>query len=119
MIAFGRWNHIQVAKKILSLIEDYDPVAVGIESGLYKQAIYNHLFSLLPKDFDLNKLYELSHKKLNKIERIKIYLQKRFQLGYISLNEGSWHDEFIKEFEAFPSTKVKNDLIDKIGRAHV
>lgn len=115
-IAFGRWTHIQVAKKILSLIEDYDPVAVGIESGLYKQAIYNHLFSLLPKDFDLNKLYELSHKKLNKVERIKIYLQKRFQLGYISLNnEGSWHDEFIKEFEAFPSTKVKDDLIDSLA----
>jgi phage terminase large subunit-like protein len=100
-IVHGRWDLNSTAEEIFDIIEHYQPIAVGIEKGIAKQAVMSPLMDLM--------------KRKQKTDRIIWALQGRFENGYVSLNKGDWNKEFLDQLFQFPNPLVHDDLIDSLA----
>jgi predicted phage terminase large subunit-like protein len=114
-IIYGRWTFEQTAEKIFRAVEEHDPVAVGIERGISKQAIMSPLTDMMKQRGRFFNVQELTHGNKNKVDRIVAALQGRFEHGAITINEGDWNVEFLDELFQFPNTQVHDDLIDSLA----
>jgi predicted phage terminase large subunit-like protein len=114
-IIYGRWTFEQTAEKIFRAVEEHDPVAVGIERGISKQAIMSPLTDMMKQRGKFFNVQELTHGNKNKVDRIVAALQGRFEHGAITINEGDWNVEFLDELFQFPNTQVHDDLIDSLA----
>lgn len=114
-IISGRWTFEQTANKIFEAVKHYDPVSVGIEKGIARQAIMSPLSDLMRQRSRFFKVEELTHGNKKKIDRIVAALQGRFEHGAITLNEGEWNSEFLDQLFQFPNVLVHDDMIDALA----
>jgi predicted phage terminase large subunit-like protein len=114
-IVYGRWDLNSTAEEIFDLVEHYQPVAVGIERGIAKQAVMSPLMDLQKRKQRFFRVEELTHGNKKKTDRIVWALQGRFENGYITLNKGDWNSEFCDQLFQFPNPLVHDDLIDSLA----
>jgi predicted phage terminase large subunit-like protein len=58
---------------------------------------------------------DVTHGNQKKTERIVWALQGRFEHGKITLNYGSWNNEFIDQLTNFPNAQLHDDLVDALA----
>jgi predicted phage terminase large subunit-like protein len=114
-IIHGRWDLNKTANKIFEAVAKYEPVAVGIEKGIAKQAVMSPLMDLQKRRQKFFRVDELTHGNKKKTDRIIWALQGRFENGYVSLNKGEWNNEFLDQMFQFPNPLVHDDLIDALA----
>ena len=114
-IIHGRWGVEKTARKIFEAVRDYQPVAVGIEKGALKNAVYPYLNDIMKANQRFFRVEELTHGNKRKIDRIVWALQGRFEHGKITLNKGEWNTTFLDELFQFPNKLVHDDLIDSLA----
>jgi len=114
-IISGRWTFEQTANKIFEAVKHYDPISVGIEKGIARQAIMSPLTDLMRQRSRFFRVEELTHGNKKKIDRIVAALQGRFEHGTITLNEGAWNTEFLDQLFQFPNVLVHDDMIDALA----
>ena len=114
-IIHGRWGVEKTARKIFDAVRDYRPVAVGIEKGALKNAVYPYLNDIMKSNQRFFRVEELTHGNKRKIDRIVWALQGRFEHGKITLNKGEWNTTFLDELFQFPNKLVHDDLIDSLA----
>ena len=114
-IIHGRWGVEKTARKIFDAVRDYQPVAVGIEKGALKNAVFPYLNDIMKSNQRFFRVEELTHGNKRKIDRIVWALQGRFEHGKITLNKGEWNTPFLDELFQFPNKLVHDDLIDSLA----
>jgi len=114
-IIHGRWDLNKTANKIFEAVAKYEPIAVGIEKGIAKQAVMSPLMDLQKRRQKFFRVDELTHGNKKKTDRIIWALQGRFENGYVSLNKGEWNNEFLDQLFQFPNPLVHDDLIDALA----
>ena len=114
-IIHGRWGVEKTARKIFEAVRDYRPIAVGIEKGALKNAVYPYLNDIMKSKQRFFRVEELTHGNKRKIDRIVWALQGRFEHGKITLNKGEWNTTFLDELFQFPNKLVHDDLIDSLA----
>ena len=114
-IIHGRWDLNKTADKIFQAVAKYEPVAVGIERGIAKQAVMSPLMDLQKRRQKFFRVEELTHGNKKKTDRIVWALQGRFENGYVSLNKGEWNNVFLDQLFQFPNPLVHDDLIDSLA----
>jgi predicted phage terminase large subunit-like protein len=114
-IIYGRWTLDKTAEKIFNAVEKYQPVSVGIERGIAKQAVMSPLTDLMKRRSRFFRIEELTHGNQNKTDRIVWALQGRFENGYVNINKGEWNSEFLDQLFQFPNHLVHDDLIDSLA----
>lgn len=114
-IIHGRWDLNKTAEKIFNVVAKYEPVAVGIEKGIAKQAVMSPLMDLQKRKQKFFRVEELTHGNKKKTDRVVWALQGRFENGYIELNKGEWNKEFLDQLFQFPNNLVHDDLVDSLA----
>ena len=114
-IIHGRWDVKKTAKKIFDAVENYRPIAVGIEKGALKNAVLPYLTDIMKSSQRFFRVEELTHGNKKKTDRIVWALQGRFEHGQITLNKGDWNSQFMDELFQFPNQLVHDDLIDSLA----
>jgi len=115
-IVHGRWDLNTTAEMIFDAVAEYEPVAVGIEKGIAKQAVMSPLMDLQKRKQKFFRIEELTHGNKKKTDRIVWALQGRFENGYITLNvDNDWNNEFMDQLFQFPNPLVHDDLIDSLA----
>ena len=114
-IIHGRWDLNETANKIFNAVAKYDPIAVGIEKGIAKQAVMSPLMDLQKRKQKFFRVEELTHGNKKKTDRIIWALQGRYENGYIEMNKGEWNSTFLDQLFQFPNPLVHDDLIDSLA----
>jgi len=114
-IIYGRWDLNETASKIFNAVEKYEPVAIGIEKGIAKQAVISPLTDMMKRRNRFFRVEELTHGNKNKTDRIMWALQGRFENGYVTLNKGDWNEKFLDELFQFPDNLTHDDLVDALA----
>jgi len=114
-IVHGRWSLDETAIKIFQIVRDYEPISVGIEKGIAKQAVMSPLMDLQKKYAQFFRVEELSHGNKRKTDRVMWALQGRFENGIISLNKGDWNAQFLDQLFQFPDPLTHDDLVDSLA----
>lgn len=114
-IIFGRWTFDETVNKIFSAVAKYQPISVGIEKGIARQAVMSPLTDMMKKQGRFFRVVELTHGNRKKTDRIVSALQGKFEHGTIKLAEGDWNIEFLDELFQFPNPLVHDDLIDSLA----
>lgn len=114
-IIHGRWDIKETAEKILKVISDYHPLAVGIEKGALKNAVLPYLSDLMRKYNKYAHIHDLTHGNRKKTDRIVWSLQGRFEHGRIFLNKDVDFEEFKEQLLLFPTAGVHDDLVDALS----
>lgn len=114
-IIYGRWDIKKTAKKIFDAVENYQPVAVGIEKGALRNAVIPYLTDMMKSGQRFFRVEELTHGNKKKVDRVVWALQGRFEHGNITLAEGEWNTEFLDQLFQFPNPLVHDDLIDALA----
>lgn len=114
-IVHGRWDVKKTAKKIFDAVKKYEPIAVGIEKGIAKQAVMPYISDIMRRTQTFFRVDELSHGNKKKTDRIVWSLQGRFENGYVTLNKGDWNLEFLDQLFQFPNRLVHDDLVDSLS----
>ena len=96
-IKVGRWTTDETAQHIFNLVDKHQPLAVGIEQGISKQAIMSPLMDLMRQRNNFFVIEDLTHGNTNKTQRIRWALEGRFEHGKIKLNKGDWTMQFIDD----------------------
>ena len=111
----GRWDLGATASKIFQAVRDYQPVAVGLEKGISRQAVMSPLSDLMRRYNKYFNVQQLTHGNQKKTDRIVWALQGRFEHGRITVGEGEWVDDFLDQLYQFPSDLVHDDLVDAVA----
>jgi predicted phage terminase large subunit-like protein len=114
-IEYGRWGIDETAMRIIKNVNEYQPVAVGLEKGMARQAVLGPLEKLMREYNTYFHVMELTHGNQKKTDRIMWSLQGNFEHGRIILNKEEKWAEFIDQYLMFPSTQVHDDLIDALS----
>ncbi len=114
-IIHGRWTVEETAKKIFNAVKKYEPLSVGIERGIAKQAVMLPLSDMMRRTGSFFRVEELTHGNKKKTDRIVWSLQGRFEHGQIKLNKGEWNSQFLDQLFQFPNHLVHDDLIDALS----
>ncbi len=117
-IIHGRWDLAQTAVKIFQAVKDYQPVSVGIEKGISRQAVMSPLTDLMKQYNFFFRVEELTHGNRKKTDRVMWALQGRFENGKIVVNskdECTWRERFLDQLFQFPDPLTHDDLIDALA----
>ena len=114
-IIHGRWELSETARKIFEVVRDYEPIRVGIEKGIARQAVMSPLTDLMKRNQRIFTVEELTHGNKKKTDRVMWALQGRFENGYITLNKGEWNSRFLDQLFQFPDPLTHDDLVDSLA----
>jgi hypothetical protein len=114
-IEAGRWDIKATASKILAVIRDYKPIAVGIEKGALKNAVAPFLNDLMRKNNVYVHISDLTHGNKRKQDRVVWSLQGRLEHGRISFNEDEDWGETFDQICMFPTAGVHDDRVDALS----
>ena len=114
-IIAGRWELNETAQKIFQVVRDYEPVSVGIEKGIARQAVMSPLTDLMRKYQRFFRVEELTHGNKKKTDRVMWALQGRFENGICTLNKGEWNVQFMDELFQFPDALTHDDMVDSLA----
>ena len=111
----GRWSLDETATKIFQAVRDYEPVSVGIERGIAKQAVMSPLTDLMKQYGRFFRVEELTHGNKKKTDRVMWALQGRFENGQIELRKADWNNRFMDQLFQFPDPLTHDDLVDALA----
>ena len=114
-ITHGRWDLNETANKIFEAVKHHQPLSVGIERGIAKQAVMSPLSDIMRKNNRYFRVEELSHGNKNKTDRIMWALQGRFENGAIKICPGEWNEVFLDELFQFPDPLTHDDTVDALA----
>ena len=114
-IIHGRWDLNETATKIFQAVRDYEPVSVGIERGIAKQAVMSPLTDLMKQYGRFFRVEELTHGNKKKTDRVMWALQGRFENGQIELRMAEWNNRFMDQLFQFPDPLTHDDLVDALA----
>ena len=114
-IIYGRWTLDETAAKIFQAVRDYEPVSVGIERGIAKQAVMSPLMDLQKRHGTFFRVEELTHGNKKKTDRVMWALQGRFENGFVTIKKGEWNSRFLDQLFQFPDALTHDDLIDALA----
>jgi len=114
-IIHGRWSLDETASKIFQAVRDYEPVSVGIERGIAKQAVMSPLTDLMKQYGRFFRVEELTHGNKKKTDRVMWALQGRFENGHIELRKAEWNNKFMDQLFQFPDPLTHDDLVDSLA----
>ena len=114
-IIHGRWSLDETATKIFQAVRDYEPVSVGIERGIAKQAVMSPLTDLMKQYGRFFRVEELTHGNKKKTDRVMWALQGRFENGQIELRKADWNNRFMDQLFQFPDPLTHDDLVDALA----
>ena len=114
-IIHGRWELSETARKIFEVVRDYEPIRVGLEKGIARQAVMSPLTDLMKRNQRFFTVEELTHGNKKKTDRVMWALQGRFENGYITLNKGEWNSRFLDQLFQFPDPLTHDDLVDALA----
>lgn len=114
-ILHGRWDIQETCKQIMNAVVKYEPTAVGIEKGSLKNAALPYLSDLMRRYNRYFRIDDVTHGNQKKTDRIVWALQGRFENGKVTINYGSWNNEFIDQLTNFPNAQLHDDLIDALA----
>jgi len=114
-IIHGRWSLDETAAKIFQAVRDYEPVSVGIERGIAKQAVMSPLTDLMKRNARFFRVEELTHGNKKKTDRVMWALQGRFENGQIALRKAEWNNRFMDQLFQFPDPLTHDDLVDSLA----
>lgn len=114
-IIHGRWDVRETAMRIIKAAKDYQPIAVGIESGSLKNAVMPYLEDNMRRMSIFPHVVPCTHGGKKKTERILWALQGRFERGQITLKKGHWNRAFIDQLLDFPNPMAHDDLPDSLA----
>lgn len=114
-IIHGRWSLDETATKIFQAVRDYEPISVGIERGIAKQAVMSPLTDLMKQYGRFFRVEELTHGNKKKTDRVMWALQGRFENGQIQLKKAEWNTKFMDQLFQFPDPLTHDDLIDALA----
>ena len=114
-IMCGKWTFDETIRNIFHCVKKYQPISVGIEKGISRQAIMSPLMDMMKRHNLFFRIEELTHGNINKTNRIVHSLQGRFEHGRVTLNEGDWNIQFVDELMQFPSPLTHDDMIDALS----
>ena len=114
-IIHGRWSLDETASKIFQAVRDYEPVCVGIERGIAKQAVMSPLTNLMKQYGRFFRVEELTHGNKKKTDRVMWALQGRFENGQIELRKAEWNNRFMDQLFQFPDPLTHDDLVDALA----
>jgi predicted phage terminase large subunit-like protein len=114
-IIVGRWTLDETATKIFQIVRDYEPISVGIERGIARQAVMSPLTDLMKKSGRFFRVEELTHGNKKKTDRVMWALQGRFENGMVTLNKAEWNTQFMDELFQFPDSLTHDDMIDALA----
>ena len=105
----------ETAQKIFDAVYKYEPVSIGIEKGIAKQAVMSPLTDMMKRRNRFFRVEELTHGNKKKTDRIMWALQGRFENGYVALNKGDWNQKFLDELFQFPDQLTHDDTVDALA----
>lgn len=114
-IIHGRWDIKETCEQIMRAVMRYEPTAIGIEKGSLKNAALPYLQDLMRRNNHFFRIDDVTHGNQKKTDRIVWALQGRFEHGKVSLNYGSWNNEFIDQLVNFPNSMMHDDLVDALA----
>ena len=114
-IIYGRWSLDETAAKIFQVVRDYEPVSVGIERGIAKQAVMSPLTDLMKRNARFFRVEELTHGNKKKTDRVMWALQGRFENRQIELRQAEWNTRFMDQLFQFPDPLTHDDLVDSLA----
>jgi hypothetical protein len=114
-IIAGRWDIKVTAAKILNVVHEYRPIAVGIEKGALKNAVSPYLNDLMRKNNVYCHIQDLTHGNRKKQDRVVWSLQGRLEHGRISFNEEEDWKETFDQITMFPTAGVHDDRVDALS----
>jgi len=114
-IIHGRWSLDETATKIFQAVRDYEPISVGIERGIAKQAVMSPLTDLMKQYGRFFRVEELTHGNKKKTDRVMWALQGRFENGQIQLKKAEWNNRFMDQLFQFPDPLTHDDLVDALA----
>lgn len=114
-IIAGRWELNETAQKIFQIVRDYQPISVGIEKGIARQAVMSPLTDLMKQYQRFFRVEELTHGNKKKTDRVMWALQGRFENGICKLNKGEWNIQFMDEIFQFPDSLTHDDMVDALA----
>jgi hypothetical protein len=114
-IEHGRWDIKDTCMRILKVIKEYQPLAIGIERGTAKNAALTILQDMMRQYNTYAHIQTLTHGNKKKTDRVIWALQGRMEHGKVTLNEeGDWAD-FEDQLLMFPTKGVHDDLVDALA----
>ena len=114
-IIHGRWDIKETAHTILRSIKKYQPIAVGVERGMAKNAVLPYLEDSMRKNNIYCHITPLTHGNKHKNDRVVWALQGRLEHGRITFNEDVDWKEAFDQICMFPTAGVHDDLIDSLS----
>ena len=114
-ILHGRWDIKETCEQIMRAVLQYEPTAVGIEKGSLKNAALPYLNDLMRRNNHYFRIDDVTHGNQKKTDRIVWALQGRFEHGKVTLNHGSWNNEFVDQLTNFPNSQLHDDLPDALA----
>lgn len=114
-IVYGRWSLSETAMKIFEAVKHHQPVAVGIERGIARDAVLSPLGDLMKAFNRYFRIETLTHGNKHKTDRVMWALQGRFENGAITINPGKWNDVFLDELYQFPDKLTHDDTVDALS----
>ena len=114
-IIHGRWDLNETANKIFEAVKHHEPLSVGIERGIAKQAVMSPLSDIMRRNNRYFRVEELTHGNKNKTDRIMWALQGRFENGAIKICPGEWNEVFLDELFQFPDPLTHDDTVDALA----
>lgn len=114
-IIYGRWDLKETADRIFEAVKEYQPISVGIERGIARQAVMAPLNDLMFAKQTFFHVEMLTHGNMKKTDRVMWALQGRFENGLITLNKSDWNTEFLDQLFQFPDRLTHDDLPDSLS----
>lgn len=114
-VILGRWNVEQTALKIIEAVKEYQPIMVGCERGMARNAIMHYLQDMMRRTNTFFSVQELSHRNQKKTDRITYALQGRMEHGRLIFNEDEDWTDVKEEFFLFGAQGIHDDAIDSIA----
>ena len=114
-IRMGRWDVERTALEIIKIVKEVEPLSVGIEKGMARQAVMPYLETLMKRYNCYFRVEELTHGNQKKIDRVVWALQGQMEHGRITFNTDENWDEFKDQLLMFPSSQVHDDAPDALA----
>lgn len=114
-VILGRWNVEQTALKIIEAVKEYQPIMVGCERGMARNAVMHYLQDMMRRTNTFFSVQELSHRNQKKTDRITYALQGRMEHGRLIFNEDEDWTDVKEEFFLFGAQGIHDDAIDSLA----
>lgn len=118
-IITGQWDVRETALRIVKAYRDYQPIKLGVERGVLKNAVSPYLEDEMKRLGRYFLVWDLEHGGRQKEDRIRWALQGRLEKGRLTLSDDEnawlWTRKLIEQANDFPSPISHDDMLDSLA----